>query len=126
MFRTMAGYEAKHAQIMAEMGWTSPGAAGGRVRLGETSSRRAEAIVTMPLPDAAVASRCVLALVAEQRAEAFFGALGVGDGTRCARLRSGCGPRSTSTSRWCAPGWPKVPHPAGLGLPTPDPPRYTD
>ena len=74
--RTMAGYEAKHAaQIMAEMGWTQPR----RRRRAASAEEASESPEAVPIDDVHYLMQpwhaLQLALAAEQRAEAFFGAL---------------------------------------------------
>ncbi len=128
MFRTMAGYESKHAQqIMAEMGWTEPPEppAGG---FGWTGF---EAPETVPIDEVHYLMRpwhaLQLAIAAEQRAEAFFGALAnatTNESVRKAALEMQAEEHEhvELVRAWLA----KVPEPEADWDADPDPPRYTD
>ena len=128
MFRTMAGYEAKHAaQIMAEMGWTQPPAPpeGG---FGWEGFESPEAV---PIDDVHYLMQpwhaLQLALAAEQRAEAFFGALAA-SATQDSVRQAALGMQAEEHEHvelvraWMA----KVPQPEPDWDTDPDPPRYTD
>jgi rubrerythrin len=128
MFRTMAGYEAKHAeQIMAEMGWSAPPAPpeGG---FGWQGFESPEAV---PIDEVHYLMQpwhaLQLALAAEQRAEAFFGQLAraaMQDSVRKAALEMQAEEQEhvELVRAWMA----KVPQPDADWDADPDPPRYTD
>ena len=128
LFRTMAGYEAKHAaQIMAQMGWSSdpppPPAGYGWPDL--------EAPETVPIDEAHYLMQpwhaLQLALAAEQRAMDFFGRLAeaaTNDEVRRAALELQEEEREhvELVRAWLK----KVPEPDPDWAIDPDPPRYTD
>ena len=128
MFRTMAGYEAKHAQqIMAEMGWTEPPAPPAQA----VAWGAFEAPETVPIDDVHYLMQpwhaLQLALAAEQRAEAFFGELAraaTDDSVRQAALAMQAEEREhvELVRAWIA----KVPEPDKDWAHDPDPPRHTD
>lgn len=128
LFRTMAGYEAKHAeQIMAQMGWREdpvpppppphwPGFEGPE---------------TVPIDEVHYLMQpwhaLQLALAAEQRAEAFFGALAQAAGSEPVRraaleMQAEEAEHVALVRAWLA----KVPQPDSDWADDPDPPRYTD
>jgi rubrerythrin len=125
MFRTMAGYEAKHAeQIMAEMGWKeAPQApASGFGWPGH------EAPETVPIDEVHYLMQpwhaLQLALAAEQRAEAFFGELAQATTSESVRraaleLQAEEHEHVELVREWLA----KVPVPDGDWATDPDPPR---
>ena len=128
MFRTMAGYEGKHAQqIMAEMAWTQapePPAGG----LGWPGL---EAPETVPIDEVHYLMQpwhaLQLALAAEQRAEAFFAALARAATTEAVRkaaleLQAEEAEHVTLVRAWLD----KVAVPDGDWASDPDPPRYVD
>jgi rubrerythrin len=128
MFRTMAGYEAKHAtQIMAEMGWKSaPAVPRELVRWPGYESPEA-----VPVDDVHYLMQpwhaLQLALAAERRAEAFFAELvraAENDAVRRAaeELRAEEAEHVALVQEWLT----KVPQPAGNWAEDPDPPRYVD
>jgi rubrerythrin len=128
LFRTMAGYEGKHAeQIMAQMGWTQPPAppTTGFGWLGF------EGPETVPIDDVHYLMRpwhaLQLALAAEQRAVAFFGRLAeaaTDDAVRRAALEMQAEEREhvELVQAWLE----KIPEPEGNWALDPDPPRYTE
>ena len=128
MFRTMAGYEAKHAaQIMAQMGWTSdpPPPPGGY------GWPDLEAPETVPIEEVHYLMQpwhaLQLALAAEQRAEAFFARLAeaaTDDAVKRAALELQDEEREhvELVRAWLN----KVPEPDVDWATDPDPPRYTD
>jgi rubrerythrin len=126
MFRTMAGYEAKHAaQIMAEMGWKTPPAVplGGWPSFEPPESVPNEQVHYLMKPWHALQ----LALQAEQRAEAFFAELArvAPDGpVREAALKLQAEEREhvELVQAWLA----KVPVPDRDWETDPDPPRLID
>lgn len=128
MFRTMAGYEAKHAeQILAEMGWkTAPARPAGGLHWGDF-----EAPETVPIESVHYLMQpwhaLQLALAAEQRAEAFFKSLADAatdeSVRRAAReLQAEEAEHVELVKAWMA----KVPTPDGNWQDDPDPPRYND
>jgi rubrerythrin len=128
LFRTMAGYEAKHAeQIKAQMGWKDdpepPAGGSGWPGL--------EAPETVPIDEVHYLMQpwhaLQLALGAEQRAEAFFGELAkaaTDDAVRSAalELQAEEAEHVQLVHAWLK----KVPEPEGDWANDPDPPRYTD
>ena len=128
MFRTMAGYEAKHAaQIMAQMGWSSdpPPPPGGY------GWPDLEAPEVVPLDEAHYLMQpwhaLQLALAAEQRAQDFFARLAeaaTDDEVRRAALELQEEEREhvELVRAWLK----KVPEPDPDWAIDPDPPRYTD
>ena len=126
LFRTMAGYEAKHAQqIMEEMGWVETPAmpAGVWPSFEPPESVPMEEVHYLMQPWHALQ----LALAAEQRAEAFFAELArvATDGPlRAAALQLQEEEREhvALVQSWIA----KVPAPDADWANDPDPPRYTD
>jgi rubrerythrin len=126
MFRTMAGYEAKHAeQIMAEMNWVEvPGVPSGAWPAMEPpESVPSDEVHYLMHPWHALK----LALAAEERAEAFFAELArvaTDESVRRAALEL----QAEETEHvelvkaWLA----KVPQPEGDWAVDPDPPRYID
>lgn len=128
LFRTMAGYEAKHAQhIMAQMGW-------------KTAPAVPRELVCWPgyeSPEAAAVDEVhylmqpwhalQLALAAEKRAEAFFGqlaAMTTNEAVRAAalELQAEEAEHVGLVKAWMA----KVPQPDSDWSDDPDPPRYID
>ena len=128
MFRTMTGYEAKHAeQILAEMGWTEPPAPPERA----FDWGAFEPPETVPIDDVHYLMQpwhaLQLALAAEQRVEAFFGELAraaTSDSVRKAALGMQAEEREhvELVRAWMA----KVPEPDKDWAHDPDPPRHTD
>jgi rubrerythrin len=126
LFRTMAGYEAKHAQqIMEEMGWVEIPAmpAGAWPNFEPPESVPMQDVHYLMQPWHALQ----LALAAEQRAEAFFADLAgkVTDGPiRAAALhmRAEESEHVALVKAWLA----KVPPPDKDWQDDPDPPRYMD
>ncbi len=128
MFRTMAGYESKHAeQIMRDMGWTEAPALppGSQAWSGfdapETASIDAVHYLMQPW------HALQLALAAEQRAEAFFGALAAAATTDAVRraaleLQAEEAEHVALVRTWLD----KVPQPDDDWAVDPDPPRYTE
>ena len=128
LFRTMAGYETKHAQhIMAQMGWTSdpPPPEGG------FGWPDLEAPETVPIDEVHYLMQpwhaLQLALAAEQRAEAFFGRLAqmaMSEPVRLAALELQDEEREhvELVRAWLK----KVPEPDADWANDPDPPHYTD
>jgi rubrerythrin len=128
LFRTMAGYEAKHAeQIMAQMGWTQDPPLPKNVQPWPDF----EAPESMPIDEVHYLMQpwhaLQLALAAERRAEAFFAVLArltTSDAVRKAALEL----QAEETEHvelvlaWIA----KVPKPDHDWANDPDPPRYTD
>ena len=128
LFRTMAGYEAKHAeQILAEMGWkTAPTRPPGGLHWGDF-----EAPETVPIESVHYLMQpwhaLQLALAAEQRAEAFFRALADAATDEAVRraareLQAEEAEHVELVKAWMA----KVPTPDGNWQDDPDPPRYND
>jgi len=128
MFRTMAQYESKHAeQIMAEMGWKqapAPPAEG----FGWPGQ---EAPETVPIDEVHYLMQpwhaLQLALVAEQRAEEFFGKLAQATTSESVRraaleLQAEEHEHVALVRAWLA----KVPVPDEDWAADPDPPRYLD
>ncbi|MEO8545504.1 MAG: ferritin family protein [Betaproteobacteria bacterium] len=128
MFRTMAGYETKHAeQIMKDMGWTTaPAASTAPVAwtgFDAPETAPIDAVHYLMQPWHALQ----LALAAEQRAEAFFGALAAAatsDSVRKAalQLQAEEAEHVALVRAWMA----KVPQPDSDWAVDPDPPRYTE
>jgi rubrerythrin len=128
MFRTMAGYEAKHAtQIMAQMGWTqdppTPPGGFGWPGLEAPETPPSDEVHYLMQPWHALQ----LALAAEQRAEAFFASLAAAatsDAVRSAALELQAEEREhvELVQAWLK----KVSEPEGDWAIDPDPPRYTD
>ena len=128
LFRTMATYEAKHAQqIMAEMGWTEASAPS----VDRIAWPDLEAPETAPIDEVHYLMQpwhaLQLALGAEQRAEAFFGALArasTDESVRRAALELQAEEQEhvTLVRAWLD----KVPMPDSDWATDPDPPRYTD
>lgn len=128
MFRTMAGYEAKHAaQIMEQMGWTQA----------PLLSRQQLVWPGFDAPEAPPIDEVhylmqpwhalQLALAAEQRAEAFFGELArraESEPVRRAALEMQAeeAEHAALVKAWMA----KVPQPEGGWSEDPDPPRHVD
>jgi rubrerythrin len=126
MFRTMAGYEAKHAeQIMAEMNWVEvPGVPSGAWPAMEPpESVPHDEVHYLMHPWHALK----LALAAEERAEAFFAELArvaTDESVRRAALELQAEETEhvALVKAWLA----KVPQPEGDWAVDPDPPRYID
>jgi rubrerythrin len=126
MFRTMAGYEAKHAeQIMAEMNWVEvPGVPSGAWPAMEPpESVPHDEVHYLMHPWHALK----LALAAEERAEAFFAELArvaTDESVRRAALELQAEETEhvALVKAWLA----KVPQPEGDWANDPDPPRYID
>jgi len=126
MFRTMAGYEAKHAQaIMEEMNWVEvPGVpTGAWPAMEPPESVPNDEVHYLMHPWHALK----LALAAEERAEAFFAELARLAGSDPVR-RAALELRDEETEHvalvkaWLA----KTPKPEGDWANDPDPPRYVD
>lgn len=128
MFRTMAGYETKHAQeIMAQMGWTKaptvPRQAVCWPGLESPEASSIDAVHYLMQPWHALE----LALAAEQRAEDFFGVIvecATTDAVRKAalELQAEEAEHVALVKAWMK----KVPPPDHDWDSDPDPPRYTD
>ena len=128
LFRTMAGYESKHAsQIMAEMGWKEapePPADGfGWPDLEPPETVAIDAVHYLMQPWHALK----LALAAEQRAEAFFGELVQATTSESVRraaleLQAEEHEHVELVRAWLE----KVPVPEVDWATDPDPPRYSD
>lgn len=128
MFRTMAGYEAKHAeQIKAQMGWTQDP----KLPAGGLNWPGFESPETAPIDEVHYLMQpwhaLQLALAAEQRAEAFFRALAkvakVESVRKAAReLQAEEAEHAALVKAWMA----KVPKPDKDWSNDPDPPRYSD
>ena len=128
MFRTMAGYEAKHAeQIMAQMGWTRdppPPACG----FAWTELEGPEAV---PIDEVHYLMQpwhaLQLALAAEQRAKAFFGRLARHAASEPVRRAALELQQEEHEHVELVRAWlKKVPEPDADWAIDPDPPRYTD
>ena len=128
LFRTMAGYEGKHAeQIMAQMGWTqAPPPPPGLL-----TAPGMEAPEAMPIDEAHYLMRpwhaLQLALSAERRAQAFFALLARMATTEPVRkaaleLQAEETEHVALVQAWLA----KLPAPEQDWAVDPDPPRYTD
>ncbi len=126
LFRTMAGYEAKHAQqIVEEMGWVdAPAVPPGAWPTFEPPE-------SVPMQDVHYLMQpyhaLMLALAAEQRAEAFFADMAekVKDGpirAAAIHLRDEEREHVALVKAWLA----KVPAPDAAWAEDPDPPRYND
>lgn len=128
MFRTMAGYEAKHAaQIMAQMGWSSdpPPPPGGY------GWPDLEAPETVPIDEVHYLMQpwhaLQLALAAEQRAEAFFGELAAAATNEEVRAKALELQAEEAEHVELVKAWmKKVPQPDRDWENDPDPPRYID
>ena len=128
LFRTMAGYEAKHAaEILQRMGWTEATAP----RAGSEGWVDFEGPETVPIDEVHYLMQpwhaLQLALEAEQRAAAFFGQLAeaaTSDDVRQAslELQQEEIEHVALVRAWLA----KVPQPDGDWADDPDPPRYHD
>ena len=128
MFRTMAGYETKHAQqIMEQMGWTeTPAVAPDSYAWSGFDAPEAapiDSVHYLMQPWHALQ----LALASEQRAEAFFAALAdaaTSDEVRKAalELKAEEAEHVALVQAWLA----KVPRPDNDWANDPDPPRYTE
>lgn len=128
LFRTMAGYEEKHAQrIMAEMGWTQAPAAPRHNIYGPGM----EDPETVPFDEVHYLMQpwhaLQLALAAEKRAQAFFAVLArmsTSEEVRRAalELQAEEAGHVALVQEWIA----KVPPPDPDWAIDPDPPRYTD
>jgi rubrerythrin len=128
LFRTMAGYEGKHAaEIRAQMGWNDS-------FVPEVSGQAwpgFEAPETVPLEDVHYLMQpwhaLHLALEAEQRAEAFFGQLAAStndDAVRAAALEM---QKEEAEHVELVKAWmKKVPEPDPDWDNDPDPPRYNE
>lgn len=128
LFRTMAGYETKHAeQILAQMGWTqAPAPPPGLLTAPGMAAPEA-----MPIDEAHYLMRpwhaLQLALSAERRAQAFFALLARMATTEPVRqaaleLQAEETEHVALVQAWLA----KVPAPEQDWAVDPDPPRYTD
>jgi rubrerythrin len=128
LFRTMAGYEARHAnEIMAQMRWTSdpPPPPGGFGWPG------LEAPETVPIDEVHYLMQpwhaLQLALAAEQRAAAFFGQLAAAATDEPVRLAALALQKEELEHVELVQAWlNKLPEPDGDWASDPDPPRYTD
>ncbi len=128
LFRTMAGYEAKHAErIMAEMGWQVAPPAPRRTIYGPGM----ENPETMPFDEVHYLMQpwhaLQLALAAEKRAQAFFAVLARMSTSEPVRraaleLQAEEAGHVALIQDWIA----KVPPPDPDWANDPDPPRYTD
>lgn len=128
LFRTMAGYEAKHVtQVMLTMGWKEPPPLA-RERFEWPGFESPEAV---PVDEVHYLMQpwhaLQLALAAEQRAEAFFAELvrmaPNADLRRAAEeMRSEEAEHVALVRSWMN----KVPRPAGDWAEDPDPPRHAD
>ena len=128
LFRTMAGYESKHAEkIMAEMGWTEAPPLTSRRLYGPGQ----EAPEAMPIDAVHYLMQpwhaLQLALAAEKRAEAFFAVLARMATTEAVRqaaleLQAEEAGHVALVQAWLA----KMPPPDQDWANDPDPPRYTD
>lgn len=128
LFRTMAGYEAKHAErIMAEMGWKEA----------PPPPRQAVCVPGMENPETGPFDEVhylmqpwhalQLALAAEKRAQAFFAVLARMSTSEAVRkaaleLQAEEAEHVALVQEWIA----KVPPPDPDWSVDPDPPRYTD
>jgi rubrerythrin len=129
LFRTMAGYEAKHAeQIMAEMGWTEAPPPPPQLQHAAPGMEAPEA---MPLDEVHYLMQpwhaLQLALTAEKRAQAFFAVLARMATTEPVRraaleLQAEEAGHVALVQQWLE----KVPQPDQDWAVDPDPPRYTD
>lgn len=128
LFRTMAGYETKHAeQILAQMGWTqAPPPPPGLLQAPGMDAPEA-----MPIDEAHYLMQpwhaLQLALTAEKRAQAFFALLARMASTEPVRqaaleLQAEEAEHVALVQAWLA----KVPAPDQDWAVDPDPPRYTD
>jgi rubrerythrin len=127
MFRTMATYEARHAQeILTEMGWTVGPPLGVKPRWPGL-----EAPETVPIDEVHYLMQpwhaLQLALVAEERAERFFAALvqaATSESVRSAarRMQEEEAEHVALVKAWLE----RVPQPDRDWATDPDPPRYTD
>ena len=128
LFRTMAGYEAKHAeQILAQMGWTqAPPPPPGLLTAPGMAAPEA-----MPIDEAHYLMQpwhaLQIALTAERRAQAFFALLARMATTGPVRqaaleLQAEEAQHVALVQAWLA----KVPAPDQDWAVDPDPPRYTD
>ena len=128
MFRTMAGYESKHAeQIMKDMGWTQAPAVSPASHAWSSfdapEATPIDAVHYLMQPWHALQ----LALASEQRAEAFFGALA--DAATDPAVRKAALELQAEEAEHVAlvQAWmEKVPRPDSDWAMDPDPPRYTD
>jgi rubrerythrin len=128
LFRTMAGYESKHAQqIMAEMGWTEAPAVAPEILYAPGH----EAPEAMPIDEVHYLMQpwhaLQLALAAEKRAEAFFAVLArmaTSEPVKRAalELQAEEAEHVALVQAWIA----KTPKPEQDWAVDPDPPRYTD
>lgn len=128
LFRTMAGYEAHHAdQIMAEMGWKEdpavPHQTGYWPDFEAPETAPVDGVHYLMQPWHALQ----LALTAERRAEAFFAVLArlaISEPVRRAALQMQAeeAEHVALVQAWIA----KVPVPDADWATDPDPPRYTD
>jgi len=128
MFRTMAGYETKHAAaIMAQMGWLEapdvPREAVCWPGFESPEAAPSDAVHYLMQPWHALQ----LALAAEQRAEKFFGVLAASATSEPVRLaalelQAEEAEHVALVKAWIA----KVPQPDRDWDADPDPPRYTD
>jgi rubrerythrin len=128
LFRTMAGYEAKHAErIMAEMGWTEAPPVAAHVQFGPNM----DGPETAPFDEVHYLMQpwhaLQLALAAEKRAEAFFAVLArlaTNDAVRNAalELQAEEAEHVALVLEWIA----KVPPPDPDWANDPDPPRFND
>jgi len=126
LFRTMAGYEAKHAEaIMDEMNWVdAPGVPPGAWPAVESPEMIPGAAVHYLMPPWPALE---LALAAEQRAEAFFAELARTASDESVRraaigLRDEEAEHVAMVKQWMA----KVPKPSSDWANDPDPPRYNE
>jgi len=128
LFRTMAGYERKHAeQIMAQMGWTQPPP----VPAGGFGWPDFEAPETVPVDEVHYLMRpwhaLQLALLAEQRAEAFFAMLAKTATSAVVRRAAEEMQREEAEHVALVRAWiEKVPEPDPSWATDPDPPRYDE
>ncbi len=128
MFRTMAGYEAKHAaQIMEQMGWAEPPP----LKRQQLVWPGFDAPEAPPIDEVHYLMQpwhaLQLALAAEQRAEAFFGELASRAESEAVRraaleMQAEEAEHAALVKAWMA----KVPRPEGDWSEDPDPPRHVD
>ena len=128
LFRTMAGYESKHAErIMAEMGWTEAPPPPRPVQFGPGM----EDPETLPFDEVHYLMQpwhaLQLALTAEKRAQAFFAVLARMSTSEPVRLAATELQAEEAEHVALIQEWlQKVPPPDPDWAVDPDPPRYTD
>lgn len=128
LFRTMAGYEAKHVtQVMQTMGWKEPPALA-RAPIEWPGFESPEVV---PVDEVHYLMQpwhaLQLALAAEQRAEAFFAELvRVAPSDEIRRAAEEMRDEETEHVQLVKAWMAKVPQPSGNWAEDPDPPRYVD